>query len=75
ESAIHLFDSYVDRPLSGKRVSTVSVDGLSRKIASRTKLFPRADEYGTGCDIELIEVPEPLRQHIQAGRRGDYIDS
>ncbi|MCH2357695.1 MAG: right-handed parallel beta-helix repeat-containing protein, partial [Pseudomonadales bacterium] len=74
ESAIHLFDSYVDRPLSGKRVSTVSVDGLSRKFASRTKLFPRADEYGTGCDIELIEVPEPLRQHIQAGRCGDYID-
>ena len=74
ESAIHLFDSYVDHPLSGKRVSTVSVDSLSRKIANRTKLFPIANEYGTGCEAELIEVPEQLRQHIQIGRRGDYID-
>ena len=74
ESAIHLFDSYVDQPLSGKRVSAVSVDGLSRKNASRTNLFPNADEYSTDCDVELIEAPELLRQHIQIGRRGDYIN-
>ena len=46
----------------------------NRKIANRTKLFPKTDEYATGCEVELIEAPEQLRQHIQVGRRGDYLD-
>jgi len=73
-SSIALFDSYVETKVRGKRVSTVSVDGLSRKNASRTNLVPNANEYGTDCDVELIEAPKLLHQHIQIGRRGDYIN-
>ena len=62
------------RSIYNKRISTDSVDGLSRKNASRANLVPNANEYGTGCDVELIEAPNLLRQHIQTGRRGDHIN-
>jgi len=73
-SSIAMFDSYVETKVTGKRVSTDSVDGLSRKNASRANLVPNANEYGTGCDVEFIEAPNLLRQHIQTGRRGDHIN-
>ena len=73
-SSIALFDTYVETKVKGKRVSTVSVDELSSKTASRTNLLiPNVDEYDVAYDVESIEVPEQLRQHIQVGRRGDYI--
>ena len=64
----------METKVKGKRASTVSVDDLSSKTASRTNLLPNVDEYDVAHDIESIEVPEQLRQHIQVGRRGDYID-
>ena len=69
-----LFDTYVETEVKGKRVSTVSVDDLSSKIASRSSLVPNAEENGATYDIESIEIPEQFRQHIQVRRRGDYID-
>ena len=73
-SSIAMFDTYTETKVRGKRVSTVSVDDLSGKTASRINLLPNADEYDVAHDIESIEVPEQLRQHIQVERRGDYID-
>jgi len=73
-SSIALFDTYVETEVKGKRVSTVSVDDLSRKTASRSSLVPTAEEHGATYDIESIEIPKQFRQHIQVGRRGDYID-
>ena len=73
-SSIAMFDTYAETKVKGKRISTVSVDDLSSKTASRTNLLPDVDEYDVAHDIESIEVSEQLRQHIQVGRRGDYID-
>ena len=72
-SSIVLFDTYVDTQAKGKRISTVSVDDLSSKSASRSTLIPKVDERGGGYDFESIEIPEALRQQIHVGRRGDYI--
>ena len=72
-SSIALFDTYVETKVKGKRTSTVSVDDLSSKTASRSTLIPNVDERGGGYDFESIEIPEPLRQQIHVGRRGDYI--
>ena len=73
-SSIVLFDTYVETEVKGKRVSTVSVDDLSSKTASRSSLVPKAEEHGGTYDIESIEIPDQFRQYIQVGRRGDYID-
>jgi hypothetical protein len=73
-SSIVLFDTYVETEVKGKRVSTVSVDDLSSKTASRSSLVPKAEEHGATFDIESIEIPDQFRQYIQVGRRGDYID-
>jgi hypothetical protein len=72
-SSIVLFDTYVDTQAKGKRISTVSVDDLSSKSASRSTLIPKVDERGGGYDFESIKIPEQLRQQIHVGRRGDYI--
>jgi hypothetical protein len=68
-----LFDTYVETKVKGKRTSTVSVDDLSSKTASRSTLIPNVDERGGGYDFESIKIPEQLRQQIHVGRRGDYI--
>ena len=72
-SSIVLFDTYVETEVKGKRISTVSVDDLSSKSASRSTLIPKVDERGGGYDFESIKIPEQLRQQIHVGRRGDYI--
>ena len=40
ESSIHLFDSYLDRPLSGKRITATAVDGESRVQATQVTVLP-----------------------------------
>ena len=66
ESSIHLFDSYLDRPLSGKRITATAVDGESRVQATQATVLPVDDT--TTIPVYQPGIAKPADRDTGTGR-------
>jgi hypothetical protein len=69
ESSIHLFDSYLDRPLSSKRITAIAVDGESRLQATQATVLPVDDTTVPAISQALQNLPAATLARVAADRR------
>jgi hypothetical protein len=74
ESSIHLFDSYLDRPLSGKRITATAVDGESRVQATQATVLPVDDTTAPAISQALQNLPAATLAQVAADRRQAVCD-
>ena len=74
ESSIHLFDSYLDRPLSGKRITATAVDGESRVQATQATVLPVDDTTTPAISQALQNLPAATLAQVAADRRQAVCD-
>ena len=74
ESSIHLFDSYLDRPLSGKRITATAVDGESRVQATQVTVLPADDTPTPIISQALQNLPVATLAQVAVDRRQAVCD-
>ena len=74
ESSIDLFDSYLDRTLSGKRITATAVDGESRVQATQATVLPADDTIAPAISQVLQNLPAAALAQVAADRRQAVCD-
>jgi len=72
-SSIALFDSYVETKVRGKRVSTVSVDGIHKVLAGEQELLPTVQASSPWTHLQLQDLPSRCLAGIAADHRGPVL--
>jgi hypothetical protein len=74
ESSIRLFDSYLDRPLSGERIAATAVDGESRVQATQVTVLPADDTTTPVISQALQNLPAATLAQVAVNRRHAVCD-
>jgi len=69
-SSIAMFDSYVETKVTGKRVSTIVVDGTHKVLAGEQELLPTVQTPSPWIHLPLQDLPSRCLTSIAADHRG-----